>query len=116
MRKEGVPEVTWMREDQDEQDGPLTRAEFGYSTTDWWNGHVFLTGVIGQVALKHRDCAHTYPEELSAEEWKGILDKIGGALCAYSQAAHTNNQTAEQTAEAREALRLFAEWFEKFWD
>ena len=92
------------------------RGERGFGDVDWWNGNSYLTGVIGQMALHHRDHGNGHPESLSWEEWKDILTKIGEPLVAYAAAAADEKVTTELLLNARQALNLFADWFDHLWD
>lgn len=95
------------------------RGEHGFSDQDWWNADQYLAGLIGTMALHLRDHGNGYPcqpEYMTEPEWKDILTKIGEPLVAYAEAKRLDVNSPETTEAARDALRLFAEWFDKFWD
>lgn len=92
------------------------RGERGFADVDWWNGNSYLTGLLGTVALHHRDHGNSHPEALSYEEWRGILTKIGEPLVAYAEAAADEKVTTDQLLAARAAIHLFADWFDHLWD
>jgi hypothetical protein len=95
------------------------RGERGFADVDWWNGDTYLAGVIGTMALRHRDSGTGYPQAMTVEEWKDTLTKIGEPLVAYADGKF---EAADVDAErvlaenARGALILFARHFTHFWD
>lgn len=92
------------------------RGEFGFAEIDAWNGDTYLAGLVGTMALNLRDHGSSYPEHVTTDEWHEILTKIGEPLVAYAKAKFTDLDTPEVHADARDAWRLFAEWFDHFWD
>lgn len=106
--------MTWKPE-QTFPSSAHARGRNGFAAEDAWNGDVYLTGVIGTMALNLRDHGSAYPDSLTLDEWKDILTKIGEPLVAYAT-AKTQDPNSVNPGLARDALRLFAEWFDHFWD
>jgi hypothetical protein len=91
------------------------RGEHGFSEIDVWNADTYLAGLIGTMALWHRDHGSTYPDGMTVGEWHAILTKIGEPLVAYANGKFTE-KAAPLVTDAREALILFAQNFENLWD
>lgn len=88
-----------------------------FEPRQWWNGDVHLCRVIGTMALTHRDMGNCYPAELELQEWRDILTRIGEPLLDYAQHFEDiGGITPERRLAARDAMRLFAEWFEHLSD
>lgn len=97
---------------------PQQRGEFGFSDQDWWSGDIYLTGLIGTMALHLRDHGNGHPSHMTLEEWKDVLTKIGEPLLAYANGtfSQTRESSTALTADARAALVLFSNHFDHFWD
>jgi hypothetical protein len=87
-----------------------------FKPEEWWKGHAFLALQIGAMALQHRDIGNTYPEQLTHDEWKNILTRIGEPLIAYAKGIDDYNGSLARETAAKEALELFAQWFMHLWD
>lgn len=85
-----------------------------FKPEEWWNGHEHLARQIGSMAILHRQIGCTYPPELTPEEWQGILTSIGEPLLAYADGIDDLEGYAERQAAAKEAVELFANWFDRF--
>jgi hypothetical protein len=92
----------------------LPRADF--LPEQWWNGHAHLAHQIGSMALQHRDMGNGFPSELTHAEWQAILTRIGEPLMAYATRIDDLEGAGERKSAARDALELFTNWFDHFWD
>ena len=82
----------------------------------WWNGHAHLAHQIGSMALQHRDMGNGFPEHMTHDAWKELLTRIGEPLMAYAARIDDLEGAGERKAAARDALELFTNWFDHFWD
>lgn len=94
------------------------RAARGWSVYDWWSADTHITAVIGELALRYRDKGSGYPGGMTEEEWADILTRIGEPLIAYSRNKFQLVGDEEITLheKAKEALLLFTEHYDHFWD
>lgn len=91
------------------------RAKRGWSHIDAWSGDTHICQVIGEIAAHYRKLDAFYPANMSPEEWNDILDRISKPLLRY--AAEKYGEDEEEIYEdAKESLKLFAEWFAAFWN
>ncbi len=87
-----------------------------FTPDQFWHGHSYLAMRIGTLALQYRDIGCIRPACLSRSEWGDILTRIGEPLVTYAKHIDEEDYNHETEMAARESLRLFAEWFEFFWD
>ena len=87
---------------------------------EFLNGDQYLARQIGSMALQHRDLGSGFPWEQTKESWKDILTRIGEPLLAYADGKDVEDpgrtDFKKLNDDAKEAMKLFAEWFTAFWD
>lgn len=89
------------------------RAQRGWSDRDVWSFDHYLAGVIAG-GLDQLRSGHSYPCDLTEEEWADYLDDTAGALRRYHNDDLMNDETTHQEAVA--ALHRLADRFGDLWD
>ena len=91
------------------------RKDRGWSDIDAWNGDLYLSKVISEMAI-HYKAKGIHPFEYTPDEWNKILDDIIAPLQFYNENKFGEDDliTDEHVDNARKAMHLFAQNFDSF--
>lgn len=95
-----------------DRDSAAQRAEYGFSEEDTFSFDYHLARVIAGGVGRIAERGHGYPEEMTEEEWRAILEEIVLGFRLYAQRKPFN----DVPPEFDRAFDLLREWWGHLWD
>lgn len=93
----------------------IQRGKRGWCPQDTWNLDVYLSKVISESVKHLRENTVSYPHEMSFRQWKKILKQISEDI-VIKDYFQTEKEQLTAYKKRKEALRLFAIYFNNLWD